>query len=224
MNILNMVVSPMRPVLKPIIAAAPAPVHDLAISLLGQTCYTTLVRDLNFSVGNNACVKLAISKVLGVGIIAASAVVKVPQLLKLLNSQSAAGLSFLSYVLETASFTISLAYNARHGFPFSTYGETAFIAVQDVVIAVLILVYSGRGSLAGVFVAGLAAALYALFFSGSSIVDMKTLGYLQAGAGALGVASKVPQIWTIWQQGGTGQLSAFAVSLTASGIFLVTSG
>jgi len=212
LNLLDAVLTPVRPYLKPIIAAAPSPVHNLGISLLGNTCYTTIVRDLNVSVTNNACVKLAISKVLGVGIIAASAVVKVPQLVKLLNSQSATGLSFLSYVLETASYTISLAYNARHGFPFSTYGETAFIAVQDVVIAVLILVYSGRGALAGVFGAGLAAAMYALFFSGSSIVDMKTLGYLQAGAGALGVASKVPQIMTIWQQGGTGQLSAFAVS------------
>jgi mannose-P-dolichol utilization defect protein 1 len=39
------------------------------------------------------------------------------------------------------------------------------------------------------------------------------MGLLQAGAGALGVASKLPQIITVWQQGGTGQLSAFAVSL-----------
>ena len=46
------------------------------------------------------------------------------------------------------------------------------------------------------------------------IVDMKMLGYLQAGAGALSVASKVPQIWTIWQEGGTGMLSAFAVCAT----------
>jgi len=215
MNILNTIMQPLRPVLKPIISAAPQPVHDFAISLLGNTCYTTLVRDLNFSVHNNACIKLAISKALGVGIIAASAVVKVPQLVKLLNSQSAAGLSFTSYILETASFIISLAYNARHGFPFSTYGETAFIAVQDVAIAALILVYSGRSAMAGVFGAGLAAAVYALFFSGSSIVDMKTLGYLQASAGALGVASKIPQIMTIWQRGGTGQLSAFAVSFLA---------
>jgi mannose-P-dolichol utilization defect protein 1 len=28
----------------------------------------------------------------------------------------------------------------------------------------------------------------------------------------MSVASKLPQIWTVYQQGGTGQLSAFAVS------------
>jgi len=41
---------------------------------------------------------------------------------------------------------------------------------------------------------------------------MDTLKYLQAGAGVLGVASKLPQILAVYQQGGTGQLSAFAVS------------
>ncbi len=83
--------------------------------------------------------------------------------------------------------------------------------MQDIAIAVLISIYSGRSSLAAVFVAGLAAAGFALFGT-SGLVDMKTLAYLQAGAGVLGVASKVPQIWTVWREGGTGQLSAFAVS------------
>merc|ERR1712093_222693 len=95
------------------------------------------------------------------------------------------------------------------GFPFSTYGETAFIAIQNVAIAALILQYSGKGAAAAAFVAGLAAAGYSLF--NPNLIDMKTMSLLQAGAGALGVASKLPQIITVWQQGGTGQLSAFAV-------------
>ncbi len=81
---------------------------------------------------------------------------------------------------------------------------------QNVVIAVLVLHYSGKQAAAATFVAGLAASAMTLFTE--NIVDMKTLGYLQAGAGALGVASKLPQIVAIWQEGGTGQLSAFAVS------------
>ncbi|KAG6030791.1 hypothetical protein E4U41_007765 [Claviceps citrina] len=40
---------------------------------------------------------------------------------------------------------------------------------------------------------------------------MRALGYLQAGAGVLGVASKLPQIVAIYRRGGTGQLSAFTV-------------
>ncbi|CAD0022944.1 unnamed protein product [Aureobasidium pullulans] len=199
----------LRPVLQPITQNLPGPIRDIGISLLGNHCYKTLIHDVQLS--DASCFKLAISKGLGIGIIGASAVVKIPQLLKLLNSQSAAGLSFLAYALETSSYLISLAYNARMGFPFSTYGETAFIAVQNVAIAALILQYSGKGAAAAAFVAGLAAAGYSLFSPG--IIDMKTMGLLQAGAGALGVASKLPQIITVWQQGGTGQLSAFALIL-----------
>jgi len=200
--------STLRPVLQPITQNLPGPIRDIGISLLGTECYKTLIHDVQLS--DAPCFKLAISKGLGIGIIGASAVVKIPQLLKLLNSQSAAGLSFLAYALETSSYLISLAYSARMGFPFSTYGETAFIAVQNIAIAALILQYSGKGAAAAAFVAGLAAAGYSLF--NPTIIDMKTMGLLQAGAGALGVASKLPQIMTVWQQGGTGQLSAFAVS------------
>lgn len=198
----------LQPLLTPLTQNLPKPVRDLGISIVGNHCYKVLVHDV--SISDTSCLKLAVSKGLGIGIIGASAVVKIPQLLKLLNSQSAAGVSFLSYALETTAYLVGLAYNARQGFPFSTYGETALIAVQNVAIAVLVLKYSGQSAAAAAFVAALAAAGYALFDAG--VVDMNMLGYLQAGAGVLGVASKLPQIVTVWRQGGTGQLSAFAVS------------
>ncbi|KAF1345551.1 hypothetical protein BDV97DRAFT_402128 [Delphinella strobiligena] len=204
---MDQIESIIKPILSPVTQNLPKPIRDIGVNLLGNHCYKILVHDVQ--VTDTSCLKLAISKGLGVGIIGASAVVKIPQLLKLLNSQSAAGVSFLSYALETASYLISLAYNARQGFPFSTYGETAFIAVQNVAIAVLVLQYSGKGAVAIAWVAALVAAGYALFNAG--IVDLNTLSYLQAGAGLLGVASKLPQIITIWREGGTGQLSAFAV-------------
>ncbi|KAF3023756.1 hypothetical protein G7054_g3038 [Neopestalotiopsis clavispora] len=193
--------------LKPITNALPQPIHDLGTSIIGSTCYKTLILDLDPT--DSECVKLAISKGLGIGIIAASSIVKVPQIIKLVNSRSASGISFLSYLLETSSYLISLAYNVRNGFPFSTFGETALIMGQNVVITILVLNYSGKQSTAALFVAALAAAAFSLF--AENLVDMKTLGLLQAGAGVLGVGSKVPQILAIWQQGGTGQLSAFTV-------------
>lgn len=197
-----------RSTLQPLTHSLPPPVRDFAISLIGDKCYKTLVLDVNLE--SVECIKLAISKGLGIGIIGVSSIVKVPQILKLLQSKSGEGVSFLSYLLETAAYLISLAYNFRQGFPFSTYGETALIAVQNVIISVLVLQYGGKAAGAATFVAGLAAAGYALFNPG--VVDMNLMSYLQAGAGFLGVASKLPQILTIFQEGGTGQLSAFAVS------------
>ncbi|KAI1174041.1 hypothetical protein F4777DRAFT_555468 [Nemania sp. FL0916] len=193
--------------LRPLTHSLPQPVRDLGESIVGTTCYNKLILELDPT--DAACVKFAVSKGLGIGIIGASSIVKVPQILKLVNSKSAEGVSFLSYLLETTAYLVTLAYNVRNGFPFSTFGETALILAQNVVITVLVLNYSGRQSLAALFVAVLAASFAALFSAG--VVDMQTLGYLQAGAGVLGVASKIPQIAAIVQEGGTGQLSAFTV-------------
>ncbi|KAI4950903.1 hypothetical protein J4E86_007411 [Alternaria arbusti] len=197
----------LKSAIQPITHNLPQPIADVGISLLGPKCYKTLI--YNVDITATECVKLAISKGLGIGIIGASSIVKIPQLLKLLNSQSAEGLSFLSYLLESSSYLISLAYNVRHGFPFSTYGETALILVQNIAIASLVLKYSGRGVGVAGWVGGLAAAGAALF--NDQWVDNEKLSLFQATAGVLGVASKVPQILTVWSEGGTGQLSAFAV-------------
>ena len=200
--------SAITPIVTPITHNLPAPIRDLGVSIIGDTCYKALLLDVDIE--NTACVKLAISKGLGIGIVGASSVVKVPQIIKLVKSQSASGVSFLSYLLETSSYLISLAYNFRNAFPFSTYGETALVLGQNVIITVLVLNYTGRVSMAALFVAALATSVVTLF--SESLVDMQTLRYFQAGAGVLSVASKVPQILAIWQQGGTGQLSAYTVS------------
>ncbi|KAJ0421614.1 hypothetical protein BJY00DRAFT_311920 [Aspergillus carlsbadensis] len=202
-------VDPLQPYLRPVVSAVPKPVHDAIISLVGSSCHNTLVVNLDLA-QDPECTSLAISKALGIGIVGASGIVKVPQILKLIRSRSSAGVSFVSYALETASLLITLSYGVRNQFPFSTYGESAFIAAQDVLVGVLVLTYAGRSAAAAAFVAVVAASIYALLVD-TSLVDGQTMAYLQAGAGALGVASKVPQILAIWQEGGTGQLSAFAV-------------
>lgn len=203
----------LRSALQPVTHALPAPIRDLGVSIIGETCYKAILLDLD--VENTECLKLAVSKGLGIGIVAASAVVKVPQILKLVRSKSASGVSFLSYLLETSSLLITLAYNVRNGFPFSTFGEAALILCQNIVITVLVLHYSGKQSMAGLFVAVLATSVVTLF--SPNILDMQAMGYLQASASVLGVSSKIPQIFAIWQQGGTGQLSAFAVGWAGSG-------
>lgn len=203
------VVDPLQPLLKPIIEALPQPVHDAIISLITAPCHAALLLDMSL-VEDPVCTSLAISKALGIAIVGASAVVKVPQILKLINSRSSAGVSFVSYALETASLLITLSYSVRNEFPFSTFGESALIAIQDVAIGILVLTFAGRSAAAVTFVAIVAASVYALLFD-QTLINAQTMAYLQTGAGALGVASKLPQIYAIWSEGGTGQLSAFAV-------------
>jgi mannose-P-dolichol utilization defect 1 len=208
-QIQSLILNPIKPYLLPITTNLPGPVNDAIISLLGEPCHSALLLDVDIS-SHPECVSLAISKALGIAIITAASIVKVPQIIKLVRSQSAEGVSFSSYVLETASLLITLAYNVRSANPFSTYGEVSLILVQDVVISVLILAYSGKLPQAGAFLAAVGSSLYALLGS-DTLVNAGQMTQLQAGAGVLGIASKVPQILAVYSQGGTGQLSAFAV-------------
>lgn len=181
--------------------------RNLGLNLLGPSCYSSLIEQINPTAG---CLKLSISKALGIGIISASSIVKIPQIKNLLASRSARGVSFLAYVLETSALLVGLAYNTRMGFPLSTFGESALIAVQNVVIAVLVLRFGGwSDALVVGFLAVGAGVAWGLF--SEVFVDVGMLARVMAGAGVVGVLSKVPQIWTVWKEGGTGQLSAFAV-------------
>lgn len=197
-----------RPYLLPITSAIPAPIAEPLAALLTPKCYTALVSHLDINT-HPECLPLAISKVLGVGIITMSSIVKLPQIRSLLKSQSADGVSFLSYLLETAAYSITLAYNLRQGFAFSSYGETALILVQNLIICVLLLKYSGQSSAAGAFIAGVVATGVALF--GEGYVNESQLKLLTAATIPLGTLSKLPAIYTVWKQGGIGNLSVFAV-------------
>lgn len=198
----------LRSTLLPLTRNLPPPLNSAALSLLGPSCHAALVLNLQ---PTQQCLSLLASKLLGVAIIAASPLVKLDQIRKLLLARSAAGLSLLSCALETLAFGVGLAYNARQGHPFSTYGETALIAAQNVVIGVLVLTYRGRrGAVVGGVLAGLGALGWAV--GDERVVGDGSLRVLQVGAGVVGVLAKAPQIWTVWREGGTGQLSAFAVS------------
>jgi len=205
---LEPLVAIVRPHLLPIIKALPAPIHDFGLSQLGPECYGTIVSQLDIS-SQPQCTRLAISKAIGVGIVGLSTVVKVPQLLKLLKSGSAQGISFSSYLLETTAYIITLAYNYRSGNPFSTYGEIALLAVQNVIISMLVLHYRGKAGVAALYAAVLAGCGYTLFNEG--VINKEAMLMVQAATIPLGLMSKVPQILTIVKEKCTGQLSAFAV-------------
>lgn len=173
----------------------------------GDHCYAVLVENLD--IFDAQCLKLGISKGLGLGIVVAGSIVKLPQLLKLVNAKSGEGLSVIGYVLETISYIVTLAYNVRLKFPFSTYGETAFISVQNVAIILLILHFAKKDVYAAGVLGGVLAFAAALFEP--RVVPYRYLQILQGLSIPLSLASKLPQIVTNYQNGSTGQLSAFTV-------------
>ena len=64
------------------------------------------------------CLKAPLSKGLGLGIIAGSILVKVPQIVKILKNKSAEGLSFTGTSLELVAVINSFCYNFVKQYPF----------------------------------------------------------------------------------------------------------
>lgn len=176
--------------------------------LLGRTCYQQLVEDLDWT-SNAACVRLAISKIMGIGIVLGGSIVKIPQILKLLVAHSSRGMSKVGCILEVVANLIALAYNYRMEFPFSTYGELVSIFVQNLLIALIVMHYAKQNILAAVLVAAVAASVYAL--ASPVLVPLSQLQNLQKLTTPIAVMARVPQLYENARTHSTGQLSAISV-------------
>ncbi|KAI8334423.1 hypothetical protein BC941DRAFT_473005 [Chlamydoabsidia padenii] len=187
----------------------PQPLRDPLAALVGETCYVSLVED--FHITDTACLKYALSKVLGFGIVFGSAIIKVPQMITIIHHRSTKGLSLLSYYLETYAYLIILAYNLRQQNPFSTYGEVVFIASQNVLITLMIFWY-GRSRPGGVLLGNLVAfiGVFCVLLV-PAWIPFWLLSSLYAITIPMTLASKLPQIHTNYINQSTGQLSVFAV-------------
>ncbi|XP_075213041.1 mannose-P-dolichol utilization defect 1 protein homolog isoform X2 [Lycorma delicatula] len=151
------------------------------------------------------CLKAAVSKVLGLLIVAGALMVKVPQIVKIWNNQSAAGLSFVSVLLDLYAVTAGVAYSYARGFTFSAWGDALFLLIQTVLIAVLVLHYNRSSSTASAFLICFLAILYALV-GGMTPVDY--LWSMQATSVPIMFLGKMIQAFTNYKNGSTGQLSS----------------
>ena len=112
------------------------------------------------------------------------------------------------------AYGIGAAYGIAHGLPFSAFGETCFLALQN--LAILALVYRFNRSPARGAAAFLAAALgVAAFLSGR--VSRAQVARAYEGASLLVLAARVPQILQNFGARSTGQLSALTCGLNALG-------
>jgi hypothetical protein len=81
------------------------------------------------------------SKLLGTLVILGGVGFKVPQILKIQKNKSAEGIAISQYALELLISANTLSFNYHIDAPFSTYGESFFILLQNVVIVFQIAYY-----------------------------------------------------------------------------------
>nr|XP_033781464.1 mannose-P-dolichol utilization defect 1 protein [Geotrypetes seraphini] len=180
--------------------------------LMSEFCYDEFF--LHFNLLHVPCLKILISKLLGIVIIIGSLMVKLPQIFKILRAQSAEGLSFSSVLLELLAITGTMTYSIANSFPFSSWGEALFLMLQTITIAFLIQHYLGQ-TLRGTLFLVVYLALLSLLLS--PLTPMAVVTVLQASNMPAVIFSRLIQAASNYQNGHTGQLSAITVFLLFAG-------
>ncbi|XP_033122184.1 mannose-P-dolichol utilization defect 1 protein-like [Anneissia japonica] len=163
---------------------------------------------------SETCLKIAITKGLGVGIIAGSAMVKIPQMVKILRAGSGEGISVPGALLEMYAISSTWAYAVARQFPFTAWGEAFFLAIQTSGIIILCLVYAKKSSLAGIYLVAYIGVMYVLL---SGQIPVNVLATLQACNMPVMLVSRMIQILQNYRNGHTGQLSAITMVLVFLG-------
>eukprot|EP01147_Barroeca_monosierra_P004317 gene4317-6625_t len=184
--------------------------HTLAATLVSPLCADTFFLDMNFL--DKECLTLTLSKGLGYGVVAGAAIVKVPQIIKILKAKSAQGVSLAAHLQELLVYTVSLTRNLRLGHPISTWGENVFITVQLLVLIWLIVHYNGQRFSTTLIIYSIWTALTYILLNGIRLA--KTLNSLCIPIAAF---SRLTQIVTIIRNGATGQLSPITSGLNFIG-------
>ncbi|XP_038050419.1 mannose-P-dolichol utilization defect 1 protein-like [Patiria miniata] len=184
----------------------------LVMLLLPEECYVEFFEKFNFFDG--PCLKIAISKGLGFGIILGSVMVKLPQIVKIIMSKSGAGINVMAVTFELTAISFTWAYAVANSFPFSAWGEALFMAVQTSAIATLCFWYKEQTLQAILYVSGYLAVMWVLL---SGVTPLSVLSAMQATNIPIVVLSKLIQAQTNYSNGHTGQLSAVTVFLLTLG-------
>jgi len=185
----------------------------LRLGLLSPKCFESLIGNLNY--GDSDCLKMLISKGLGLAIIAGATCVKLPQIFKITKSGSATGISFVATLLELLAVTANGAYSFSKGFPFSSYGEAVTLSLQTSLIALLILWYGGNSLMTVIFSVIYGATVFAITTPG--LVPEQVLWLGQAANIPMVVLGKMIQVIANFRQGHTGQLSAITLFMLTLG-------
>ncbi|XP_053694958.1 mannose-P-dolichol utilization defect 1 protein homolog [Sabethes cyaneus] len=185
---------------------------EFMLLLMNEKCYDNYFVEFDFFDAD--CFKSLLSKGLGLGIIAGSVLVKVPQITKILANKSAQGINLFSVCLDLFAITIHMSYSFVSRFPFSSWGDTSFLALQTAIIAFLVLLYGGSPPKALAFTAAYTAVTYSL------MGGLTPLSYLLIAQGfnvPILLLGKLSQAYTNYRNGGTGQLSAVTCFMLLAG-------
>lgn len=187
---------------------------EFRLGIFSTECFSEYFENLNFL--DVPCFKLTLSKVLGLSIISGAFLLKAPQIYNFVKSGSVEGVSLFSCYLDVIVYQNSIIYNTMEGYPLSTYGEGIVIYAQNVLIVLLMWKFS-KPSIPMSQRFAVLASLLSLTMGTIYLLPSEQRALLPSCGIALTIWSRVPQIWTNFQNGHTGQLALATWVLNALG-------
>lgn len=188
---------------------------DLVLLVFKKHCLDTLLND--HAIPDMACLKFTLSKVLGYGVVTGAAIVKLPQIISIVRAGFVSNLSRTAVYLELLCGLWACAYNFLKGNPFSTYGESVFIVVQNCALVLLLWAYADKKEAPSALermavVAGLAAASAAPFY-----LPTENLEHLFMAQTVIFTTSRMPQVYANFAEGHTGSSAGLTLFMNFAG-------
>lgn len=189
--------------------------EELVLLVFKKHCFDTLVNEK--TIPDAACLKFTLSKVLGYGVVAGAAIVKLPQIISIVRAGFVTNLARSSVYLELLCGLWAWEYNHLKGNPFSTYGETVFIAVQNCILILLLWAYADKKEAPSALerigvIVGLAAASVAPFY-----LPTANLEHLFMAQTVIFTTSRMPQVYANFSEGHTGSSAGLTLFLNFAG-------
>jgi mannose-P-dolichol utilization defect protein 1 len=181
--------------------------------ILTDECLDEFLFKRNFF--HKECLKKTISKGLGYGIVVGSGILKLPMVLNVLKQQSGLGLSISSLLMETSALTAGACASILKHLPFSIWGESLIIAVQNIVLIWLTEEFA-KENIQRRF--GMIGGIVSMFIIVNLIGSPSWSNWLVGYATLLGSVSRMQQIIANFQCGHTGVLSIITQGLLMLGV------
>ena len=160
---------------------------------------------------------LAVSKALGMTVIAVSFTVKVPLIYSCWKHKTTKGLSAVSLYTEVLAIALNIVYSVIKEFPLTAWGELLSVLAQDFAIVLLIWRYSNTDI---VECLGYTTAFALLVYLTSFHLPDEWLWMLPFACMLIGWSGVIPQIMTNFRNKHTGPLSLTTQALIAVGTYV----
>jgi mannose-P-dolichol utilization defect protein 1 len=157
-----------------------------------------------------------VSKAIGFGLIGFSAILKLPQLFQIVVHKSGRGLSITSLFMEIVANVLAIAYHRQNRFPFSTFGETILILIQNLLIAFFVTHFAADYNLIA-WNAFIVLNSCMIFSVERGVMTNTVMSWMWKLCLPLSIAYKLPQIWFTFRAKAKGELSPFSCCLTLLG-------